>query len=154
MKMGILLLLLLPGFAYAQTIALLDRAFKNPVTVTETVTSQQLSGKWFPVYIADFENVIRLTERLVRSINNRTLPSSGTQVLGVGHSRVAITAHGTGVHTTYSIFLSTRSGNIGASLQLVKRDEGNRKAVQELLLFLDYLKNNRHMLESEKRAGA
>lgn len=145
MKTGFLILLLLPGIALAQTIALLDRNFKIPVAVTETLTREQLSGKWFPVYIADLDTMIQLVEALARSVNHRTLPPSYAQVIQAGHSHVAVTTERSGGYTTCSIALATRCGNIGAVLQLVRKEDSNRKAAQLLLAFLDYIKNNRHI---------
>lgn len=139
------LFLMLPILAGAQSIVLLDRAYKSPITVTETITQGQ-SGKWFPVYIADLDKVIRLTEQLAASINRGTIVSSSLQILPVGHSHFAITMQHAGAYSSYSISLATRSGNVGTFLQLVTQNQGSKKALQELLLFLDYLKNNRHIV--------
>lgn len=154
MKTCIVLLYILPVCAYAQSIALLDREFKNPITVTETLTRDQLSGRTFPIYTADLDVVIRLTEKLARSLVSGTQPLSGMELLPAGHSHIAVATQRTGAHTTYSVSLSTRSGDVGTFLQLVKRNQGNKRAVQELLLFLDYLKNNRHMVGSKSGAGS
>jgi hypothetical protein len=145
MKTVFFVLLLLPGIALAQTIALLDRNFKKPIAVTETLTREQLSGKWFPIYVTDLDTVIKVAEALAHAISNGTLPPSNTQLIQAGHSHFAVAAQRTGGYTTCNIALATQSGNMGATLLLVRKEDSNRKAAQLLLLFLDYIKNNRHM---------
>jgi hypothetical protein len=66
------------------------------------------------------------------------------QIFKAGHSQFAVTTLRAGSYNTYEIYLSTRSGNLGASLELVKRGDGPKKALQQVQVFLDYLKNNRH----------
>lgn len=141
----LLLLLLLPCFAHAQTITLVDRAFKAPVTVTPALTARQLSGKLFPIYTTDLDSVILLTEHLVHYIDAAAAHEPTMQLRAAGHSLFSITAQREGSYNTYGIFLSTRAGDLGASLELVKPGYGNKRAVQQLQLFLDYLKNNRHI---------
>jgi hypothetical protein len=72
------------------------------------------------------------------------------QLLLAGHSQFACTIQGSGENHTFSIVLNTRSGNVGASLDLVEKRDGNRKAVQKIQAFLDYLKNNRHIVATER----
>ncbi len=148
--MKTILLLLLPCFARAQSIALVDRAFKNPVTVTDTLTARQLSGKLFPIYTTDLDSVIVLTEHLARYIDAKAVHEPDMHFRTVGHSQFAVTTQRTGQYNTYGIFLSTRSGNLGAALEVVNPGNGNKKAAQQLHLFLDYLKNNRHIATSGK----
>jgi hypothetical protein len=148
--MKTILLLLLPCFARAQSIALVDRAFKVPLTVTDTLTARQLSGKLFPIYTSDLDSVILLTEYLARYIDAGTVYQPEMHIRAVGHSQFAVTTQRMGQYNTYGIFLNTRSGNLGAALEVVKRGNGNKKAAQQLHLFLDYLKNNRHIATAEK----
>jgi hypothetical protein len=147
MKTAFLLLLLLPCVALAQDIALLDRDFKNPIAVTQTVTAAQLSNKLFPVYTTDLDTMVRVLENLARTINTGEVHEPAMQLLPVGHSQFTINTERMGSFNTYAIYLSTRTGDLGASLELVKRGEGNRKTLENLFLFLDYLKNNRHFAE-------
>lgn len=153
MKTCLFLLLAISRFAVAQDIALIDRHFKNPMSVTKKLTVEQLSGKQFPVYIADLDSVIRLTETLSEYINAGIVHEPDMQIFQVGSSHFAINTERKGVYNMYSIFLSTKAGNVGASIELVKRGDGNKKAVQRLQVFLDYLKNNRHMITMKKDAG-
>jgi len=143
MKTGILLLLLLPTIALAQNIALLDRNLKKPVVVTQALAATQLAHNLFPIYTTDLDSVIQLLEDLARRISNKDVPEEMMQVLPVGHSQFAITTEPKGNVAVYTIYLSTRIQNLGASLEVVEPKTGNRRTVQNLLLFLDYLKNNR-----------
>ena len=146
MKTGILLLLLWPFFAPAQDIALVDRELKRPMLVTQELTPEQLSGKYFPIYTSDLDSVIQMIEGLTGFINTGMVHDNNMQLLPVGHSQFAITILRAGSFNSYMVFLSTRCENLGATLELVKRHDSSRQALHELFLFLDYLKNNRHMV--------
>lgn len=150
MKTVLFLFLFISRVAVAQEIALLDRAFKNPMALTQKLTIEQLGGKQFPVYKADLEAVIRLMENLSRYINTGTVHETATQLLPAGHSNLTVAMQRTGAYCTYTVFVNTRSNDIGASLEVVKSGSGNKKALQQLQAFLDYLKNNRHIITAEK----
>lgn len=143
MKTGLLLLLLLPRVAPAQAIAWLDRNFKNPITVTKTNVAAPLSHNVFPVYTTDLDTIIGLLENLARSLDTGTPKETKTQLLQAGHSLLAVTTEHSGGSGIYTIYLTTRLENKGLSLAIVPHGTNNKKAVQNLLLLLQYLKNNR-----------
>src|SRR3954451_24785744 len=89
MKTGILLLLLWPFFAPAQDIALVDRELKRPMLVTQELTLEQLSGKYFPIYATDLDSVIQMIEGLTSLINTGMVHDNNMQLLPVGHSQFA-----------------------------------------------------------------
>ena len=146
MKTAVLLLLLVPGWVSAQDIVLVDRNLKRPMSLTRTLTPRQLMGNVFPIYRADLDSVIQVTESLTSFINTGVVHEANMQLLTVGHSQFAVTTRRTGTFNSYIIYLNTRSGNIGTSLELVGREDNNRQALQQLLLFMDYLKNNRNIV--------
>lgn len=137
---------MLPLFGKAQSIALVDRDFKRPMTLTQTLSIAQLAGRHFPIQTADLDSVIEVTATLARQIADRTAPEAEMQVITAGKSRFAITIQKAGNYNTYRVLLSTVSGNLGASLELVNGRDNNYSAVQKLYIFLDYLKNNIHLI--------
>jgi hypothetical protein len=147
MKFG-LMLLLLPLFCDAQEIALLDRHFKKPVLYTNSLQGDALY-RCFPVYRADLDSVIQVTETLLSSVQAGKPPEPDAVFLPAGHSFFAVRTWKTGAYTNYFVVLSTRSGDKGATLELLSEQDGNKKAAQKLLVFLDYLKNNRHLTTTE-----
>lgn len=150
MKTTLFLCLLVSRFAAAQDIALLDRGLKNPMTVTNQLTQEQLVSGQFPIYTADLDSVIRLTEALARYINTGAVQKACVQVFPVGRSYFAVTTQAGGAYSTYAIILNTLSGVMGATLEVVKQGAGNKKAMRQLQVFLDYLKNNRHIAAIER----
>lgn len=154
MKKAVLLLLLLPCLAPAQEIALLNRNLKSALIVTNELAAKELTTGWFPIVAADLDSVIFVAENLVQSLNKITAPEADIQLLPVGHSQFVVLAQQAGTFINYTIILSTRFGNVGASLEVVTRGSGNRQAAQQLLRFLDYLKNNRHLAQTPPLSAA
>jgi hypothetical protein len=149
MKCALNLLLLLPLFCGAQEIVLLDRRFKEPIRVSGPVTGEALNRS-FPVYRSDLDSVIQITESLLSSLHSGKPPKENTRFVQAGHSLFAIRTWNVGAHSTHFVVLSTRSGNKGATLALVTEKDGTKKAARKLLVFLDYLKNNRPVLPAER----
>ena len=150
MKTSLFILLIVAKTAVAQEIVLLDRSFRKPIAVTQNVTAAQLQDRKFPIYVTDLDSVIKIIENLANHINTGAVHEGGTQMLAVGHSQFSITTYNKQNYNNYSIHFSTQSGDLGASVKLVKQEDNTRKAVQRLRIFLDYLKNNQHILEQEK----
>jgi hypothetical protein len=144
MKQALLLLLLLPGFAKTQEIVLIDRNLKTPVQPVPAQAEQEWVNQWFSIYANDLDSVILIVENLVRLINRRDVPIE--RLWTAGHTKFVINTQRNGRIYTYAIFVNTHLEDVGTSLNLVKRGSGERQAIQRLLQFLDYLKNNRHLL--------
>jgi len=149
MKWGLGLLMLLPLFCGAQEIVLLDRRFKEPVLFAGSFTHEALNTN-FPVYRADVDAVINITETLLAAIRSGKKPEQGARILQAGHSRLTIHSRNSGVYSTQLVVLTSRSGNKGATLELLTEKDGTKKAAQKLLVFLDYLKNNRSIWAPER----
>lgn len=154
MKRFLLLLLLLPYCMAAQEVILVDRNLKAAMLPMPDGAVQRWAYRWFPVYVADLDSVIQVAESLVRLINESTAQEAVGQLWPAGHTRFAVNVQRTGSSYTYSIFVSTRLGDVGTTLDLVKRQSSSRRAVQQLLQFLDYLKNNRHLIERPSLSAA
>jgi hypothetical protein len=145
MKRFVFLLLLWPCVAEAQRVLLLDRNLKAAITQTEAPTREQLSGDWFPIEAADFDSVMLLLEDLVRWTDTSVVLHTDMQLLTAGHSHFAIATQHDNGYNVFGITLSTRLRDVGASMELVKRGTGGRQTVRQLLRYLEYRKNNRHM---------
>jgi hypothetical protein len=149
MKWGFGLLMLLPLFCGAQEIILLDRHFKEPIQFTRSFTREALNSN-FPVYRADIDAIIHITETLLAAIRSGNKPEQGARILQAGHSRLTILGRSSGIYSTQLVVLTSRSGNKGATLELLTEKDGTKKAAQKLLVFLDYLKNNRSIWAPER----
>jgi hypothetical protein len=145
MKCGMLLFIIFGHVAAAQEIVLVDRDFKRPVSFTRQLTGSQLLSKRFPIYTTDLDSVIAIMEVLSEYLNTGKPHVTTTQVLPVGHSRIMVNTKSAGSGNSYDIFVTTRSEDLGAVMELVKNGAGNKKAMQQVQVFLDYLKNNRHL---------
>jgi hypothetical protein len=136
------LLLCIPFAMQAQKIALVDREFKSPIIFMDSVAHAETYQDRFPIYINDMDVVLKTTERLARYINTGRQHDAGEQSFTTGKSRFLAQTEKTGHSNRYRIIINTRTGSMGTSLTLVNQDDGQRKAVQKLNIFVDYLKNN------------
>ena len=147
MKHLLLFILLVPLAGSAQKFALLDRDFKRPVVITDTLTSVIGSDRRFPVYIKDIDSLILFTEQLARNIYAGKTYEDQTVYSAVGSSWFLAHREKLRSVNKYYITLNTRANNIGSSMELVSNFDGNRAALQKIYIFLDYLRNNRLLIK-------
>ena len=150
MKTLVLWMLLFSQPAGAQEIVLADRALKKPMTVTDTVTKAQLMGRLFPIYRDDLDALIDTMERFAHYINTPAMHEPNMQIVPIGHSKLSFTTLQSGSYNTYLVSINTLSGELGASMQVVKKGDNNKKGLRRLQSFIEYLKNNRHIIASKK----
>jgi hypothetical protein len=128
----------------AQEIILLDRKWKQPVQQVDTLTFALLQNGYFPVYKRDMDTMISILEMIVEKqvqqkkfkYLNPPLTLKGTEVVG-GLSRRA----------KNQIFVKTTTGSFSTSMPLLTGDEAPTQKEKKLSQLLDYLKNNRLILE-------
>ncbi|MBD0350349.1 MAG: hypothetical protein ICV65_04250 [Flavisolibacter sp.] len=136
-----LLLFLSSSINKSQSIALLDRNFRMPVTYTDSVTLDVLGKGAFPIYLSDVRPVIDTIQEVRKKINQNRYHSSGTDKIYIGHSRLVLGKEVSSSGAKYLLTLSTESNGFTTYIELVK---GNfdRAAQQRVVAFLDYLSDN------------
>ncbi len=147
MKALFFLLWLLPAAGAAQTYALLDRDFKRPLIVTDAITTDLMHDRRFPVYTKDIDSLISFTERLQKHMNTGKTYDEATVRYDVGGSWFMAQREKIGKVNKYHITINTRAQDVGASLELVSDTDGSKAAAQKVNIFLDYLRNNRLLIE-------
>ena len=130
--------------ACTQDLVLLDRKWKQPVQLIDSVTLQVLLGGSFPIYKSDLDRTITILEHILEKgvqeqdfeYYNHPLPIEGTQVVGQLSNRAK-----------HRIFLKTRVGNYTTFMDLISGSETPFQKGRKLFQLLDYLKNNRSLLK-------
>ena len=130
--------------ACAQEVVLMDRNLKQPVKLVNTVTLGVLQNGYFPIYKSALDSTINVLEYILEKqvqqrefkYLNRPVEMEGTQVVG-NLSRHA------GTH----IFLKTTVGTYTTFMDLVSGKEAPFQRERKLYQLLDYLKNNRPLVE-------
>ena len=143
----LLLLLLLPLFGSTQKIVLLDRQFRNPVTLTDSISPEQFPGT-FPVYLNQFDSLIKVADHYRQSFNRGRGEKHGPGTFYLGSTKF-VSGNKENAYTGNQVLIATRVGFVQTSLELVGPADSNRRAQQKLAVFIDYLRNNRPLLAPE-----
>ncbi|MCU7551321.1 hypothetical protein OCK74_19520 [Chitinophagaceae bacterium LB-8] len=142
MKLLLLFVLFLPVSMVAQKIALIDRGFKRPILFTDSATTEDIINDYFPVHIEDLKSVLKTTDWFISAID-----AGGTQIKDVsnvpaGKSTFYYSESVARKYAFHNIVLSTSTSGFSTSLKLVRFDDSRKRAIQKLLIFTDYIKNN------------
>ena len=125
----------------AQKLLLLDRHFVEPVTMEDTITIEQAGNGMLPIYFKDINSVLSNMKWLVKYMEAHKLNLEESFDLKMGNSKCIVTTEKTGNSNRYNIVLNTMTSNLKTYIVLVAW-EGNKRAIQRLNIFMDYLKNN------------
>jgi hypothetical protein len=140
MRPVLFLLSFIPLFSSAQKLALIDRNFYEPITMVDTMTSAAATEGGLAVYQKDIPMVIERLEQLTKDLgSNRLAPQ--THNITLGNSSCIVITEKKGNQYIHHIMFNTTSENIKTSILLVDR-EANKRTLQRLTIFIDYLKNN------------
>ena len=128
----------------AQEIILLDRKWKQPIQQVDSVTFGLLQNGYFPVYKSDLVKMISVLQMIVEKqvqqkefkYLNPPLSLKGTEVVG-DFSQSA----------KNQIFVKTTTGTYTTFMNLITGDEAPALKEKKLTQLLDYLKNNRPLVE-------
>lgn len=142
MKFLFFLAMLLPAALAAQKIALIDRGFKRPVLYTDSVTTEHLFQDYFPIHAEDLRTVIKTADKYIAAIDAGGAQSKMEDDIPAGRSKFVYTGSVTRRYTLHHIVLSTCTNDLTTSLKLVRFDDSRKRAIQKLLIFTDYVKNN------------
>ena len=142
MKLLLFFAMLLPAVLAAQKIALIDRGFKRPIQYTDSVTTEHLFQDYFPIHVEDLRTVIKTADRYISSIDAGGAQSKMEDDVPAGKSRFIHIGSVMRKYTLHHIVLSTRTSDLTTSMKLVQFEDSRKRAVQKLLIFNDYVKNN------------
>ena len=141
MKRILLLLFLVPLLSSAQKIAVIDRHFYEPIAMMDVLTTEVATKGGLIVYQKDIAPVIEGLEQLARKLSSGTKLTDNFGEMKFGNTSCIVTTKKAGRRYTHNIVLNTNSQNIKTSIHLAD-DEPNKRAVQRLNIFIDYLKHN------------
>jgi hypothetical protein len=141
MKQILLLLFFIPVFSTAQKIAVIDRNFYEPITMMDVLTTEVATKGGVIVYQKDIALVIEGLELLVRKLSYGTKLPENLKEMKFGNTRCIVIAKKSGNKYSHNITLNTSAQNIKTSI-LLADDEPNKRALQRLNIFIDYLKHN------------
>lgn len=144
-KSFFLLLAVLPFLTVAQPYLLLDREFKQPAELADQLEPKKFTAQYFPVFGKDVAKLITITEQLIAQLD-RFDPVQMESELAAGNSRIVVHNQTENAQSSLSVKLQTRDGNNGYSIALLDKEDGRQKRLKKLNAFLNYLRNNRRML--------
>jgi hypothetical protein len=142
MKLLLIFALLLPVTLMAQKIALLDRGFKRPILFTDSATMEHMVQNYFPVHVGDLRSILKTTDWLIATIDDGKTQTKIDNSFPAGQSTFICSESTMRKYSVLNIVLSTRTPGFSTSLKLVRFDDSRKRAIQKLLIFTDYIKNN------------
>ncbi len=148
MRVVFAILMLLPCCAMAQKAILIDRSLRYPVKVTDSVTFDQVTKGLMPIYFKDIDSLLQVIEQLKKYIDTGKPNEEKAQDVKFGNSHCFTTTELQGTANTYRIVVGTRVDKIITSMVLVSGEQ-NKRALQQLAIFEDYLKNNRAVVKGD-----
>ena len=141
MKWLFLAFIFLATTGNAQKVALIDRHFKTPLLLADTLSIDAMIMGWFPIYYPDVDSIIEITSYFIKHIDRNNVEPPSVKEQAVGYSKIFYTSTGKNHRYRSTISLCTTHNNISTYIKLTENDS-NKRCVQKLNDFTDYLKNN------------
>ena len=142
MKTLLLILFSLPFFCKAQKLILIDRNFYQPIGLADSISMEQVSQGLLPVYYKDLQAVNQQMQWLIKQmISPAGIDMEEPIILKMGSSNCIVSAEKNRRIDKYTIILNTEMNNIKTSIILAS-GEPNKRALQRLTIFMDYIRNN------------
>lgn len=135
-------ILVVPFFANAQQVMLLDRNFKAPVTLVAEYSMELANNELYPLYTADVQILISKLEEVVQELYAINGQPVKEQFIKFGGVTFFLQPNKKEPQRELQLMVVSEIGNIYMPLQLISKDDSVKRARQKLLIFLDYLKNN------------
>lgn len=145
----LLLLLATSTAAFSQSIVLLVKEFKEPLSFSDP-SDETVDLHFFPIYQSDIDSVMKVTEWFIQALEeSRTVPVINA-TKNAGASRFLANTGTFEKVPGFQLNLTTRCGQSGYCMQLVGPKDGHKKRLQKLRAFLDYLRNNQFLVEAPR----
>jgi hypothetical protein len=132
---------LFPLFANTQKLVLLDRNFHHPVNIVDSISMEEAAKGAVAVYAKDINSLFVFIQGLIKYVADGKTDKEEVFDLNAGHSKYVVKTEKTGSTNHYNIVLNTDTGNFKTAFALVSH-QSNKRAVQRLTMFMDYLRNN------------
>ena len=141
MKTLLLILFFSPFFSKAQKVILIDRNFYHPVSIPDSFSMEQASTGVLAVYHKDLQALSEGMQWLIKHMTKPAIDMEESFVLKMGNSNCIVTTEKNSHTNKRSIVLNTEANNIKTSIVLAA-GESNKRALQRVTVFVDYLRNN------------
>ena len=139
MKYLLILLIFFPFSVNAQKMIALDRSLQQPLSIVDGISMDEATKGAVAIYVKDVVTIQASIQLLIKHLVNRDKQESFD--LEMGNSKCVVKIEKHGAVNNYNIVLNTNTGNFKTAFVLVAH-ESEKKAVQRLTMFLDYLRNN------------
>ena len=139
MKYFLIFLIFFPFSVNAQKMIALDRSLQQPLSIVDGISMDEATKGAVAIYVKDVVTIQASIQLLIKHLVNRDKQESFDLEMGKSKCVVKIEKHG--AVNNYNIVLNTNTGDFKTAFVLVAH-ESEKKAVQRLTMFLDYLRNN------------
>ena len=144
-----LFMLLACGFisvlSYSQKYALLDRAVKQPILYTDSVTATHYVKGYFPVETEQLDSLIIYLRSIKHTILNNRRMKLDEMTTSFGRTRGILRASYAAYGDRYQVILYTRLPNIEVAYEIGRRDRYNKINAKNIQRFIDYIVKDRSL---------
>ena len=148
MRVVFFLLVFLPCCTMGQKAILIDRSLRYPVRITDSVTFEQVTKGLMPIYFKDIDSLLKVIDQLKKYIDTGRPNNKKIEDIKFGNSHCFTTTQQQGTTNKYHIVVGTKVNAISTSITVVP-GEPNKRALQRLSIFADYVKNNRALVKED-----
>lgn len=142
MRVILIVAFLFPFFTVsAQKLVLLDRNFHRPLSIVDSITIQEAAKGAVAVYVKDINSIFASIQKLIKYVGDRKVDEEEVFGVDAGHTTCVVKTTKTSGTNYYHIVLNTDTENFKTAFTLVS-NKTNKRAVQRLTMFMDYLRNN------------
>ena len=120
---------------------LLDRNLQQPASIVDSITLDKAAKGTIAIYAKDVPAILSSIQSLIKYVDDRRVDEEKTFDLEMGSSKCVVKTEKNGSVNTYNIVLNTNTRNFKTAFVLVSH-QTNKRAVQRLTMFMDYLRNN------------
>jgi len=149
MKHIIFLILIFTLFdSYGQRIALLDKKFKQPIVFTDSLTVEQVSKVYLPIYVKDFDtldaNLAYLEEMLSKPQRSKMVGFE----LRSGNTSITITKVPMAYADRFNIILKSEGQSITTLFTLSDAQSSNNKGLDRIKDMRKYIRQNKSLFSA------
>ena len=142
MKILLLIVFFSPFLGKTQKLFLIDRNFYHPIRIADSISMDQASKGFLPVYHKDLQVVSQQMQWLIKHmISPAGINMEESFILKMGNSNCIVTTEKNRRVDKYTIVLNTEMDNMKTSIVLAS-GEPSKRALQRVTIFMDYLRNN------------
>ena len=142
----LLIFFILSSFwSFGQKIALLDKARKQPILFTDSLTVEQVKKTYFPVGTKDFDTLYANLTYLEEVLSKRQRAKMEAFELRAGYTKIQVDRIPMAYGDRYRILFNTSVNEVKSLYTFSNGEESNKDVVENIKMLKKYMKTNQSL---------